>query len=62
MRELGTVHLGKIHFGNGSLKAAGHSFQKYMTFRGLQTLCNGQETPTQWKSESATNEPTNEPG
>ena len=27
---------------------------KYITPRGQRTLCNGPETPTQWKAESAT--------
>ena len=30
-----------------------------MTARSLRTLCNGPETPTQWKSESVTDLPTN---
>ena len=30
------------------------AFRKYMTSRGLRTLCNGSETQTEWKSESVT--------
>ena len=33
-------------------------FRKYITSRGLRTLCSGPETPTKWKSESVTNGPT----
>ena len=28
------------------------AFRKHLTFRGLRKLCNGPETPTEWKSES----------
>ena len=35
-----------------NLKAVGHSVQKYITSRGLRTLYDCTETPTQWKSES----------
>ena len=31
------------------------AFRKHMTSHGPRTLCNGQETPTQWKSKSMTN-------
>ena len=34
------------------------AFRKHMTSRGLQTLCNGQETQTQWKSERNSDQPT----
>ena len=37
---------------NWNLKTVGHSFQKVYEniYRGLQMLCNGPETPTQWQS------------
>ena len=34
------------------------AFRKYMASHGLPTLCDGQEKPTQWKSESVTAQPT----
>ena len=49
-RCISRVHLGKMHFGNQSLKSV--SLQKHVTSRGLQTLCNSPETQTEWKSES----------
>ena len=33
-------------------KSGGHAFGKYITSCGPWTLCDGPETPTQWKSES----------
>ena len=36
-------------------------FGKYMRSHGPRTLCNGPETPTQWKSESVTFLPTDLP-
>ena len=39
----------------GNLKAVGQNFQKYIMSRGLPTLCDGPEKPTQWKSESVSN-------
>ena len=36
-------------------------FRKYITSHDLWTLCNGPETPTEWKSESVTYWPTNLP-
>ena len=36
------------------------SFRKYIMSRVPQTLCNGPETPTQWKSESVPNLLTNQ--
>ena len=57
-RCVSRVHFAKIHFGNQSLKAVSHSFQKiYHILYGLLTVCNGPETPTQRKSESVTNLP-----
>ena len=35
------------------------AFRKYITSRGLRTLKNGPETPTQWKSESVSDWLTN---
>ena len=37
-------------------------FRKYITSRGLRTLCNNPETPKQLKSESVTGGPTDSPG
>ena len=51
-RCISRVHLGKMHFGNQSLKSVSHSLQKHITSHGLQTLCNSPETQTEWKSES----------
>ena len=61
------VHFAKIHFQKYILekytlekynmeiwKLLVIAFRKYITSRGLRTLCNGPETPTPWKSESVT--------
>ena len=55
-RCVSQVHFVKLHFGNWSLLLI--AFGKYIAPRGLRTLCNGPETPTQWKSESVTDHPT----
>lgn len=48
----------KYTFENQNLKA----FRKYITSRGLLTLCNNPETPTQLKSDCVTGGPMDSPG